>query len=383
VADAHPLPPANLHGPIFIVSAMGSGSTLLRLMLDSHEHIAIPHETGFMRAYKAMQFIPFKWTGYGWAYRLGWSEEEFDEELRRFFNRIFMRYAEQHDKRRWGDKTPLHTWHITALARVFPDSVFIGIVRHPGASTASNMRRFHHPVMKMAIHYNRYNKEIARQAAHYSHRFVVLRFEDLVLRPEQAMRELLDWLGEPWSPRVLEHHAVQSSRNHSRVEGMTRAEEPIDPSRTEKWVTELDPDSRRAVVKHLGRLGEFYGYSMDDPAALAPLNRGGSFLFGDDAARDRVRQFPDLELETRMPVPIFEHYYNPRRFWLIENETGEPPRHETPPPSPLARKLAQVEQRLPYPVRRRIRRARRRLRRLRRRGSRTRPEAPPSWPETT
>jgi hypothetical protein len=58
-------------GPIFIVSAMGSGSTLLRLILDSHDRIAIPQETGFMRAYNAHQFVPFKWSGRNWAKRMG------------------------------------------------------------------------------------------------------------------------------------------------------------------------------------------------------------------------------------------------------------------------------------------------------------------------
>ena len=62
-------------GPIFIIGAMGSGSTLLRLILDSHDNIAIPQETGFMRAYNAHQFVPFKWSGRNWARRMGWSRE--------------------------------------------------------------------------------------------------------------------------------------------------------------------------------------------------------------------------------------------------------------------------------------------------------------------
>ena len=49
-----------MSGPIFIVGPMGSGTTLMRLVLDSHEHIGIPPETGFMRGYKALRFTPFK-----------------------------------------------------------------------------------------------------------------------------------------------------------------------------------------------------------------------------------------------------------------------------------------------------------------------------------
>src|SRR5687768_11794631 len=188
---------------------MGSGTTLLRLMLDSHENIAIPHETGFMRSYRAMQFIPFKWTGRNWTKRLGWTPAEVDAEMSALYDRLFSRYAEQHGARRWGEKTPLHTWHVDAMARLFPDAAFIAMVRHPGASTVSNMKRFHQGAIRMSIHYNRYTREIARLAAAHQERFVVLRYEDLVLRTEPTMRALLDWLGEPWSDRVLEHHVVQ------------------------------------------------------------------------------------------------------------------------------------------------------------------------------
>ena len=68
------------HGPIFIIGAMGSGSTLLRLILDSHDNIAIPQETGFMRAYNAHQYVPFKWSGRNWARRMGWTRKQLDQE---------------------------------------------------------------------------------------------------------------------------------------------------------------------------------------------------------------------------------------------------------------------------------------------------------------
>ena len=42
--DTGPLRPAPVHGPVFIIGAMGSGSTLLRLILDSHDNIAIPRD---------------------------------------------------------------------------------------------------------------------------------------------------------------------------------------------------------------------------------------------------------------------------------------------------------------------------------------------------
>jgi hypothetical protein len=321
--EARPLEQAPVRGPIFIIGSMGSGTTLLRLMLDSHRTVAVPHETGFMRIYNSMRFVPFKWTGRGWARRLGWTDEELDEELRAFFDRIFMRYAERTGKQRWGEKTPIHTWHIGSLRRLFPDAVFVAIVRHPGAAIASNMNRFRQPVGKALTHYERYNKEIARQAARQRRRMVLIRYEDLLLHTEPVLRELLDWLGEPWDPAVLEHHVVQAERDHKRIEGKTRADQSVDASRIAKWATELAADDRRAVRERVGRLGELFGYSMDDPAALAPLHeRGSSLLWGGREVATRIEDFPDLEIAKRMPVPIYERPYHPRHFTMIKNPWG-------------------------------------------------------------
>ena len=211
-------PSAPGKGPVFIVSPMGTGSTLLRLILDSHPNIAIPHETGFMRIYTAMRFVPFKLSGRHWARRLGWSDDELDEEARRFFERIFMRYAEQHGKRRWGEKTPQHTWHVTKMKRVFPDAVFIGIVRHPGAATASNMRRFGHSVRWATLHSRRYSKELFRLQVLYPRDMVTVRYEDVVSEPERLLRELVDWLGGPLDVSMLSQHVIKSCSDNELID---------------------------------------------------------------------------------------------------------------------------------------------------------------------
>lgn len=327
-----PRTPARVTGPIFIVGTQGSGTTLLRLMLDSHERIAIPHETGFMRAYDAMQFIPFKWTGRRWARRLGWGQRDLDEKLREFFEDIFMRYAREHGKERWGEKTPLHTWHVDAMQRLFPDAVFVAIVRHPGATITSNMRRFHRTVQEAAYHHVRYNKEVARLAARYPRRMITLRYEDLLLHTERVMRELLDWLSEPWSANVLEHHVIQGARDHERIEGHTRADDSRDPSRISRWADEATEEQRAALTRRVARVGEFFGYSMDDPDALAPVGRRDSLLLGGFEIRKRMQKFPDLDIPTREPVPIYEQWLDPRKFELKRLPEAEPE------PAPLLRR---------------------------------------------
>jgi hypothetical protein len=338
---------------------MGSGTTLLRLILDSHPRIAIPQETGFMRAARAHEFIPFWVFGGGWYRRLDWTREELDEHLRAFYETMFSRFAERRGKVRWGEKTPWHVWHIDAMARMFPDAAFVAIVRHPGGNVASNMTRFTYTLRKAAYHYDRYNREIARQADRLGPRLTLLRYEDLVLQPEPVMRRLLEWLGEPWSARVVDHHTVQGARGEkTQVEGRTRADDPIDVSRISKWTGTIDEAGRESLQRRVGRLAEFYGYIVADPVALAPLSATGALLLdGVDVGR-RIDEFPDLDLRTQPEVPRAEQLYRPRELKLervVSVAEATPPRR--------SRALRQLSRRIPSRLRRPLRAAARRLRR--------------------
>ena len=341
-------------GPIFIIGAMGSGTTLIRVVLDSHPRIAIPRETGFMRTYDAHRFVPFKFSGRAWFKRLGWSEDEFDGVMRELYDRLFMRYAERHGKARWGDKTPLHTWHVDDLARVFPDAQFVAVVRHPSASVASNVSRFGMRRARAASHWSRYVVEIARQAARYGDRFALLRYEDFVLRPEPVMRGLLAWLDEPWSDVVLEHHEVQGARSgRKQVSGKSRTDEPIDVSRIDKWTRTLGETDRAWLAERLGRHAELFGYAMDR-ADVAPLGGDRAILTGTDVA-ERAAARPDLGLDRQGPVPRYDQLYDPKRFMMLSLEQyatltrarGMRARLRAALPMPVRRRLGAREPRRP------------------------------------
>ena len=307
-----------MSGPIFIVGPMGSGTTLMRLVLDSHEHIGIPPETGFMRGYGALRNTPFKHSGRDWTARLGWSEPEFDALARELYDRLFMRYAEQHGKRRWGEKTPLHTWHIEDMARLFPDAQFVGVIRHPYGSIASNMGRFSSRLARAAWQWAQPAKELVSQAAQRPERFVIVRYEDLVRRPEPVLRELLEWLGEPWSPAVLEHHEVQGKRGGKRkVEGRSLVDDPIDESRTAKWTATMLAEHRTWLDERLGPLAEFFGYALDDPEALAPASANGGVLVHGAELASRIESFPALELRKGGDRGPYDEPYDPRELMVL------------------------------------------------------------------
>jgi len=248
---------------------MRSGSTLLRLILDTHESIAIGEETGFMGALATNKAIPNWRYGRDWYGRLGWSEEEFDNRLREFYGGMFERYAARQGKIRWGDKTPMHSWHMTEMARVFPDAVFLGIVRHPGAVVFSLKKRFQYDAHEAAEYWANTNAEVLRQGSELgSSRFALVRYEDVVLCPEATLQEVVSWLGESWSPDLLRHHEVQASKGAPRrVDGKTSSRDPINPQRVDRWVEGLSAVDQEVVCAATGHLAEFLGY---DPTGLSP-----------------------------------------------------------------------------------------------------------------
>lgn len=274
-----------MDGPIFLLGAARSGSTLLRLILDSHERIAIGSESGFMGAAEALKRIPGWKYGSGWYERFDVSEEEMNAQIRGFFSDFFGDYAKRQGKARWGEKTPFHCWHVEQMAAIFPNAVFVAIVRHP-AATALSALRWHRPWDEALDRWVRVNIEILRVGAALGpQRFALCRYEDVVLHTEPAMRALMAFLDEPWSDNLLRHDEVQRAKGAPRVsDGGTRPGESIDPARVGRWTAALTAEQQAAVLAKAGPLCRMLGYAPDQ-AAPAPLAAGAWMLDGSDVQR--------------------------------------------------------------------------------------------------
>lgn len=296
-------------GPVFVVGSMRSGSTMLRLILDSHPNIAIGGETGFVAALAANQEIPNWKFGKGWYEQLGWSEQEFNARLREFYDGLFRRMADRQGKPRWGEKTPFHTAHIARMAEVFPDAVFVGIVRHPGAVAGSLRRRFHYTYPDAVAYWTQTNLDMVAAGSTLAARFALCRYEDLVTQGEPVLRELLEHVGEAWSDDVLEHHRVQREKGAPRAaEGNTIAHEPIDAARADQWRDSATPDDLRSL-QETAELARFFGYEPTEPAVSARLTGADATSWlatGSDLVRLRELWRDRLDFEARPQQPLTE-----------------------------------------------------------------------------
>jgi hypothetical protein len=318
----------SLARPIFVVGTMRSGSTLFRLILDAHPRIAISEETGFMRALAATKRIPDWKHGRGWYERIGWTEAEIDARLRDFYSGMFERHALAQGKQRWGEKTPFHSGHIAQMASVFPDSVFVGIVRHPGAVVHSLVRNFRYDSADAAVYWDETNKEILRRGLELGDdRFALLRYEDLVQEPEGTLRELLDWLGESWSDDVLRHNDVQAARGTPRLSvGNTRTRDPITTEAADRWTDGLPDPAQQVLATRTAPLARFFGYDPTRPGTPGPL-----VAVGDPAGRRRLLTGSALARRQRGPDAVS---LDASDHVVVMPETD---------PAELAKRLQQVE----------------------------------------
>jgi hypothetical protein len=309
--------------PIFVVGTMRSGSTMLRLILDSHPRIAIGAETGFVGGMLAAKAIPHWSYGKDWYHRLGWADDEFDARLRDFYTGLFERYAAEHGKARWGEKTPFHTLHMEAMARLFPTAVFVGIVRHPGAVAASLRKNFHYSFGDALDYWRATNLAMIRAVDAAPERFTLCRYEDLVRDAAPVLREMVAFLGEPWSDNLLAHHEVQQAKGAPRVvDGSTSTRDAIDASRADEWVRAAT-EPELAALATCSPLAAFFGYNPTDPSALAPLGEGADgarLLSGKDLVRRRAAWADRVDFDEQPPTLAIDAS-----------------------PEELARRLAQVE----------------------------------------
>ena len=249
--------------PIFIVGCQRSGTTLLRLMLDSHPAISCGPETRFLGDLE-------KVTGEHWDRMslYGFPREEWLRRIAAFFDSVHTDYARRRGKQRWADKTPRYALTLDFIDELFPDALIVHALRDGRDVVASHRDRWgYFSAVRAVEKWPRYVRTVrAKGAAVGPARYHEIRYEELVHRPEATLRGRLDFLGEPGDDAVLHHdeldHDVPSMyRDFTASRRATRRESTaVYRSQVGNHRRRLDPLLRLLFAVRAGRtLGEM-GY---------------------------------------------------------------------------------------------------------------------------
>jgi len=213
-------------GPFFIIGSGRSGSSLLRMMLAAHSRLTIPPETWYLlsllkrfsidRPLSAAEIesaVALITDHYRWP-DMKLSAQEFRREvsqltepcLRDLAAVVYQWHMRAQGKARWGDKTPGYIEIVPELARMFPNSRFIHLVRD-GRDVAKSFQ-----AMGWAgrwLHENTREWTRALEChwrwirSEFQNRILQVRYEDLVLAPEATLQKICRFLGEELEPQML------------------------------------------------------------------------------------------------------------------------------------------------------------------------------------
>lgn len=323
--------------PFFIVGCGRSGTTLLQSLLSAHSRIAVTPETHFMkraeregaRRRKApadfdafwrdlMAWSRFREMGVEPAHVLARIEAQGTRDFRTVFAAMLETYGEMTGKPRVGEKTPGHYQYIDMIFDWFPDTRIVAIRRDPRDVVASHLaapwvtdqmapgrlrapfirrlRAFH--VAERALLWRRANDEILADAETDPRVHMVV-YEDLVVRPEQELRRICDFLGESYEPGMLAPRddtptmpvpttdRIRSQWGDWNHTHHARANAPVSAGSVGRWREKLSPSEAGLIEAICGPAMMRRGYRPEMPGS--PRRLLGQALLRAGLAEDRAR----------------------------------------------------------------------------------------------
>jgi hypothetical protein len=278
---------------VIVLGVGRSGTTLLRVMLDRNSAIAIPYESFFVtplahrhgRRPRLNDFLDDLGRFYQ-LYEWGIAPEDVRPRLREGMTTgeaiaaVFEVYAEREGKPRWGDKTPLYMQHLSLLERLFPDALWVHLVRDGRDAALSFLelpagfsgRTWAQPrtAAQFAARWRTEIEAARRLGRHVGHRYLELRYEDLVAEPERELRRVCEHASLPWEPEMLEY--AGTSEVAEMPEHRNLALPPTAGLRD--WRSQMAPDDARAFEQVAGDVLRSGSYELLEPDARYPTSRG-------------------------------------------------------------------------------------------------------------
>lgn len=203
----HPEVDRLVPSPVFLLSSVRSGSTLLRAVLNSHSAIHSPHETHFRRLQVAATTPPVRQA-------LDVDGLNLPDIEHLLWDRLLHRSLLLSGKRVLVEKTPSNVFIADRLRTAWPQARFVFLIRHPLAIA----RSWHaadpdaRPMRRAVPHTLAYMEHL--EQARQRHDGVTIRYEDLTGDPEAETRRLCGHLGVEWEPTMLAY----GQSDHGRFE---------------------------------------------------------------------------------------------------------------------------------------------------------------------
>ena len=248
--------------PFFVLGAPRSGTSLLSRMLDSHPSIAVPDETkifdtflpllpryGDLTRAGNLRRLVEDIVGWRWIRRLPRPPQADDvlarvtrPDLGAVFTAVLDCWAQGQGKARWGEKTPSNLYFWPEIAPWFPQAVVVHILRDGRDVAISQIEAPFGPktipaAAKRWVYFVEGVRSLRGEVG--ENRYVEIRYEDLLADAKAAMLPVLDRIGVPFDPAVLEFHQRQRPVGTDPVNDRN-IQKPLQTGNSGKWAAAFD-----------------------------------------------------------------------------------------------------------------------------------------------
>jgi hypothetical protein len=271
-------------GPIYIAGLERSGTSLIYALLASHPNIAMFRRTymwtyfynrygdlarpeNFERCMRAMMRYKRILTIQPDFERIRRDFQQGEPSYPRLFALFGEQYAERAGKARWGDKSLNTERHADEIFAAYPTARILHMMRDPRDRYASARARW--KVSRggagAAAAMWLWSARLAhRNQARHPDRYLVLRYESLASQPEETLRQICAFIGEPYAPEMLSMEGVEVFRDSGGNSSYGRRDQGvISTSSIGRYRKVLTPGEIAFIQARAGQEMANYGYAHD------------------------------------------------------------------------------------------------------------------------
>jgi len=251
-----------------------SGTTLMRVMLDSHPNIACGPELRVIPALCSYSSQTRRYCGDILQTHYGLSSDALNSVFADLITSFLEPYKNARGKPRIAEKTPANALHFEELFKLFPQSKFIHVIRDGRDVVASLMKmnwkddRTGEPMAitrqpgAAAIAWKHHINSV--DAAKKSGAAILeVRYEQLIEAPEKTLRIVFEFLNEPWSDEALLFFHNETLRDGAEESSAAQVSKPVYKTARGRWKNDLSGAAQNAVKREAGNLLVKLGYAQD------------------------------------------------------------------------------------------------------------------------
>jgi hypothetical protein len=315
------------NNPVYVAGLERSGTSLIYALLASHPRIAMTRRTNmwthfynqygdlsdpenFERCLAAMMTYKRLIKLEPDPRRLRQEFGQGAATYGRLFGLLESHFAERQGKPRWGDKS-LHTERYAGpIFDAFPKARVLHMIRDPRDRFASSLKRWgatrggvgFGTAMWLA------SLEMARSnAAEFPNHYMIVRYETLASEPEATLRQISDFINEPYAAEMLTMDDADSFTGSNSSYDLKRPRGVISTDSIGRYPQVLSKRQISLIQAHAGREMAAMGYDVE-PQELSARDRLALTLGEQPLNRARMLVWRTREsfLDRRgRPVPSY------------------------------------------------------------------------------